>query len=438
MRNTFSGLGNEPFFLKPAGKDYLWGGVRLREDFAKEIDMMPLAETWECSTHPDGESTVASGVNQGRRLSEVLAEHPEYIGTHPRQNLSQGNQRDESGSTADSSDTDMHAPQIQTVSQGDAAADSSDAAAGENISSARMPYCQPETVTDTAMETATDTTTDMSAGEIPIIVKFIDAAGDLSIQVHPDDEYAARYENGQRGKTEVWYVVDAAKDAELIYGFMRDIDRETLLKAVENGTVEKLLQHVPVRKGDVFFIESGTVHAIGKGCLVVEAQESSNLTYRLYDYNRTDKNGNRRQLHLEKALQVANMKASSRPRQPMHVIHYHRGYAAEFLCRCKYFEVEKIDINTERIREQASFQTDSTSFQTFVCVDGCGMISWEQTESFASSQQVFDSARKETALIRNDSHKISLPFYKGDTIFVPAQSLPFKIHGQSRFLRIRC
>ena len=368
MKNGFSGLGNEPFFLKPAGKDYLWGGVRLREDFAKDIDMMPLAETWECSTHPDGESTAASGEYQGRRLSEILAMHPAYIGTHPQQIL-------------------RGTPAVQNKS------------ASQNMPGTQNTSC-------------TQNTSATQNGEIPIIVKFIDAAGDLSIQVHPDDEYAARYENGQRGKTEVWYVVDAAKDAELVFGFQRDIDRGTLLRAVENGTVEKLLQHVPVRKGDVFFIESGTVHAIGKGCLVVEAQESSNLTYRLYDYNRTDKHGNRRQLHLEKALQVANLKASSTPRQPMHVIRYSRGYAAEFLCRCKYFEVEKIDINTERIREQASFQTDSTSFQVFVCVDGCGMISWEQAKS--------------------------QPYFKGDTIFVPADSVPFKIHGQSRFLRIRC
>ena len=137
-------LKSKPFLLAPAAKDYLWGGNRLNAEFEKNIDMVPLAETWECSTHPDGLSMVASGQYKGKSLADVLKEHPEYIGSHPYENSPNG----------------------------------------------RL--------------------------ELPILIKFIDADKDLSVQVHPDDDYAGRYENGQLGKTEMWYVLDAKKDAKLI------------------------------------------------------------------------------------------------------------------------------------------------------------------------------------------------------------------------------
>ncbi len=229
-----------PFLLKPAGKDYLWGGHRLKDDFSKEIDMEPLAETWECSTHPDGPSIVASGAHKGMFLTEVLKEHPEYMGTHPK----------------------------------------------------------------------TD-------GGLPILIKFIDAKQDLSVQVHPDDEYARKYEHGSLGKTEMWYVLDATKNARLVYGFYHDISKEKLKKSLEEGTVERYLQKVKVKKDDLFYIEAGTVHAIGAGILIAEIQECSNITYRMYDYNRMDKDGKPRTLHIERALEVANRIGTQTPRQPM-------------------------------------------------------------------------------------------------------------------------
>ena len=278
----------KPFLLKPAGKDYLWGGSRLKDDFSKDIDLTPLAETWECSTHPDGISTVASGALKGQPLSEVLKAHPEYLGTHPSRNK-------------------------------------------------------------------------IRDGELPILIKLIDARKDLSVQVHPDDEYARIHEHGSLGKTEMWYVLDAAKDAQLVYGFYRDMDREKLRKSLQEGTVEKYLQKVKIEKNDVFYIEAGTVHAIGAGALIAEVQENSNLTYRLYDYNRLDKAGKARELHIEKALEVADLKGSAEPRQPMRVLKYKRGYASEFLCRCRYFQVERVLINTEKCRKMADFCTDSSS-----------------------------------------------------------------------------
>lgn len=326
---------NNPFLLKPTGKDYLWGGSRLNDDFAKGIDMQPLAETWECSTHPDGPSLVASGEYEGHTLKEVLERYPAYLGSHPR-----------------------------------------------------------------------------TRGELPILIKFIDAKKDLSVQVHPDDAYAMEYENGSLGKTEFWYVLDAARDAQLVYGLAHDTDAETLRREIQQGRVEKYLQKVPIRKDDVFYIEAGTIHAVGAGALIAEIQESSNLTYRLYDYDRIDKNGQKRELCLDKALAVANLKESPPPRQGLRVLRYSPGCATEFLCRCKYFQVERMLINTERLREMVSFQTTGVSFQALLCIGGCGTIFFGDYEE--------------------------IHFFKGDCIFVPANSVAMKIHGKAQLLQVSC
>ena len=336
-RHASSSGQNRPFLLKPCGKDYLWGGRRLQDDFSKDLPMQPLAESWECSTHPAGPSRVADGTENGTDLRDVLRKHPEYLGTHPHSNA--------------------------------------------------------------------------NVGEIPILVKFIDAKADLSVQVHPNDIYAKERENGQLGKTEMWYVVDAEKDARLVYGFRWNMDREKLRSSLENGSVCKYLQSVPVKKGDVFFIEPGTVHAIGAGILIAEIQESSDLTYRMFDYNRRDKSGKQRELHIEKALEVANLKSSSEPVQPMRVLRYKPGYASEMLARCEYFQVERVLINTENVRGMADFRTQSNSFAVLLCIDGCGTLFGEDT---------------------------LVNFFKGDCIFVPADSVPLKLHGRAEMLKIGC
>ena len=334
MTNRNSSLNTKPFLLQPAGKDYLWGGSRLNDDFSKNIPLTPLAETWECSTHPDGPSLVAGGEFAGMTLAQLLKSRPEFLGSH----------------------------------------------------------CAAQ-------------------GDLPILIKFIDANRDLSIQVHPDDGYARKYENGQRGKTEMWYVLDAARDARLIYGLHHDTDRETLRRAIENGTVERYLQKVPVRKDDVCYIEAGIIHAIGAGSLIAEIQENSNLTYRLYDYDRVDRFGNKRKLNVEKGLEVARLKSSAEPRQPMRVLRYRQGCAMELLCRCRYFEVYRMLINTERCRQLVSYRTDSLSFRVLLCVGGCGTVSMEDGET--------------------------IRFFKGDCIFFPADSPEVKIHGKAQFLEVR-
>lgn len=334
MINRNTHLNIKPFLLSPTGKDYLWGGSRLNDDFSKNIDMMPLAETWECSTHRDGLSYASSGEFKGMTLAEIIKEHPEFLGTRGNKN-----------------------------------------------------------------------------GELPIIIKFIDAKKDLSVQVHPNDDYAHEFENGQLGKTEMWYVLDAVPDAKLVYGLCHDTDKEVFRKSIENGTVEKYLQKVSVKKDDVFYIEAGTIHAIGKGALIAEIQENSNITYRLYDYDRVDKNGQKRELHIAKALEVANLKRSFEPKQPLRVLKYRQGCASELLCRCRYFEVYRMLVNTERCRKLVGYQADSISFRVLLCINGCGSVRMEDGDYFE--------------------------FFKGDCIFFPANSIKIRIHGKAQFLDVR-
>lgn len=325
----------KPFLLQPACKEALWGGQKLKEHFGKQADLDNIAESWECSTHPEGPSTVATGEHKGMLLTEVLQKHPEYLGTHPR-----------------------------------------------------------------------------TKGELPILVKFIDARQKLSVQVHPGDEYAKLHEQGQLGKTEMWYVLEADKDGELIYGFYRDMDSAAVRKSVKDGSIEKYLQKVKVRRDDVFYIPAGTVHGIGAGNLIAEVQESSNLTYRLYDYDRIDKQGQKRKLHVEKALAVADLKGSTPPRQPLRVLRYTPGSATEFLCRCKYFQVERLLLNTEDKKKLAELYTGSNSFQALLCIDGAGQ------------------------LVMSDGEKLT--YTKGSCIFIPANAGNLQLCGKTQFLKISC
>ena len=244
--------------------------------------------------------------------------------------------------------------------------------------------------------------------QFPLLIKFIDAKDDLSIQVHPDDEYAMKNE-GQYGKTEMWYIVDCEEGASLYYGFSREVSKEEFEERIKNKTLLEVLNKVEVHKGDVLFIEPGTIHAIGKGNLIAEIQENSNLTYRLYDYDREDKNGKKRELHIEKALEAANLKSSAKPRQPLRILKYQQGMASECLCRCKYFEVYRMIVNTER-RQIVTYLSDQMSFRVLLCVSGCGNISYPGGQ---------------------------ITFYKGDCIFVPADSVAMRIHGQAQFLDVR-
>jgi mannose-6-phosphate isomerase len=244
---------------------------------------------------------------------------------------------------------------------------------------------------------------------LPILIKLIDADQDLSVQVHPDDAYAFEFENGQKGKTEMWYVLEAQEGAHLVYGLRQTCTKEQIRQAIKEKKIKKYLQNVPVQKDDVFFVEAGTIHALGQGCLVAEVQENSNLTYRLFDYDRKDSNGRTRELHIEKALQVANLSKSEEPRQPLRVLSYKPGVAKELLCRCEYFEVSRLIINNER-RQIIEYNADALSFKVLLCLSGVGNLRY--------NEEVFD-------------------FYKGDCIFIPANSVDMTIHGQATLLEVR-
>jgi len=137
----------------------------------------------------------------------------------------------------------------------------------------------------------------------PLLVKILDANADLSVQVHPDDAYAKKYENGELGKTECWYVVDCDEKAEIIFGH-HAASKEEAIEMIKKGKWDQFLRRQPVKKGDFFYVQSGTIHALCKGTIILEVQQSSDTTYRLYDYNRLDDGGNPRELHIEKSLDV--------------------------------------------------------------------------------------------------------------------------------------
>lgn len=195
----------------------------------------------------------------------------------------------------------------------------------------------------------------------PLLFKLIDANDNLSIQVHPNDE-TARARHDSLGKTEMWYVVDADPGAELIIGFAHDSSKEEYSQAVERGEVERLLQHVPVQRGDVFFIPAGLVHAIGRGVVVAEIQESSDITYRIYDYKRKDADGHERELHVAQALDVINFAASRQPKTPYEP----KLNEPVTLVSCDYFTTNTLHFDREVVRDYAPID----SFVAYMCLEG--------------------------------------------------------------------
>lgn len=186
----------------------------------------------------------------------------------------------------------------------------------------------------------------------PLLTKILDANADLSVQVHPDDEYARTYENGELGKTECWYIIDCKEGAELIYGHHAKT-KEELRQMMEEGRWHDLLRKVPIRPGDFFYVPSGTVHALCEGTLVLETQQSSDTTYRMYDYDRVDEHGNKRELHLDKAIDVITVPHVDVYYEP-HVIQT-TGAKITIFVQNEYFTVQKWDIESEWSVEQTDY-----------------------------------------------------------------------------------
>ena len=224
--------------------------------------------------------------------------------------------------------------------------------------------------------------------DFPILTKFIDAKQDLSIQVHPDNRYALKNE-GQYGKTEMWYVVDAGKEAFLYYGFKKEVSKEEFARRIQEDTLLEVLNAVPVQKGDVLFIESGTIHAIGKDILIAEIQQNSNVTYRVYDYGRVGKDGKKRDLHIEKAIAVTN-------RVPLIKSRSSYPHVAD----CDYFTVDKLNLDG-RMMCRVEGTVSEESFVSILILDGEGVVSC--------------------------GNKVS--YQKGDSLFLPAGSGAYVIEG---------
>lgn len=307
--------------LKPAFKDYLWGGTKLKMSFHKTTDLDIVAESWEVSTHKDGASIIENGVYQGKTLNEYfdLAGH-DVLGSKGK-----------------------------------------------------------------AFE------------QFPMLIKFIDAKGNLSIQVHPDDAYAKKVEH-EYGKTEMWYILEAEDGASLYFGVNKTVTRDEFKAKIEDNTVLDVLKQVPVHKGDVFFIEAGTIHAIGEGIVLCEIQQNSNSTYRVYDFGRVGADGKPRELHIEKALDVSNLSPVDSDFKPCGTWNTHMDYKLIMLGTCEYFTSYLYDVESS-----CTINVDETSFASVVVVEGEGTIG-------------------------------NLTFVKGDSFFLPSGIQKVEISGNCEFV----
>jgi mannose-6-phosphate isomerase len=205
----------------------------------------------------------------------------------------------------------------------------------------------------------------------PLLIKFIDANEVLSIQVHPDDDLA-KQRNGLNGKTEMWYIVDAQKDAELISGFNHKIDRNHYLNHLKNNELPQILNHEKVKAGDVFYIPAGRVHAIGAGIVLAEIQQTSDITYRIFDWNRKDDNGNLRELHTDEAIDAIDFKVEDNYKTEYKSI---KDQFSKILSN-KYFETNILDF--ENPVEKDYNQLDS--FVIYMCLDGKFEIEYYDAE----------------------------------------------------------
>ncbi len=233
----------------------------------------------------------------------------------------------------------------------------------------------------------------------PILIKLIDAKQKLSVQVHPSDEYALAHE-GEFGKTEMWYVVDCQEGAELLYGFSKDISKEEFKERMSNNTLTDVCNSVPVHKGDVFFIDAGTLHAIGEGILIAEVQQNSNTTYRISDYGRLGADGKPRELHIDKALDVTKTEVPSMPYGQIGAVTATGENTVRELASCHFFTAKVLELR----EEYSIFETET--FVSLVVLDGTATLSFG----------------KETLTVK-----------KGESVFVPA-NLAVTLNGTASIL----
>ncbi|QGU95808.1 mannose-6-phosphate isomerase [Clostridium bovifaecis] len=232
--------------------------------------------------------------------------------------------------------------------------------------------------------------------KFPLLIKLIDASDKLSIQVHPNDEYL-RIE-GEFGKTEVWYILDANEESKLILGTKSIYTKEEMKAAIENGTLEEHINEISVKKGQVYFVKSGLIHAIGRGIVIAEIQQNSDTTYRVYDYNRG------RELHVNKALDVIDL--SLKGEESKGLIATKEGYSKTYLCLCREFSLELYNI-----QNMAKEKSDKERFFIFTCVDGEGEIIYSN------------------GIVNNINIK------RGDSILIPAFLGEYTLNGKMKLLK---
>lgn len=314
-----------PLKLNAAFKDYLWGGTCLRDEFNKQTDINPVAESWELSCHNDGKSVIDNGKYAGKTLVEYIEAEGKCV--------------------------------VGTKAEGKKG--------------------------------------------FPILIKFIDAKQSLSVQVHPDDKYALLHE-GESGKTEMWYVMAAEPNATLIYGFNQEISHQEFERRIKDNTLLEVCNQVPIKKGDVFFIEAGTLHAIGAGALIAEIQQSSNSTYRVYDFGRVGKDGKQRELHIEKALAVTKLQPPTRKIGAIATLNSFADYDLDILAQCELFNVSHFNLHGN-----CALKASADSFHSILVLDG------EIALTYGS-----------------DSFTIT----KGESIFVPANMGEYILNGTGEFI----
>ena len=234
----------------------------------------------------------------------------------------------------------------------------------------------------------------------PLLVKLITAKDNLSVQVHPGNEYAKENE-GSTGKTEMWYVLDCEPGAYLYYGLKHKISANEFIKRIKNDTILEVCQKVPVKKGDVFYIPAGLLHAIGKGIRVAEVQQNSNITYRVYDYRRRDVNHNFRPLHIKQAEDVTGFMPPLQGHRPMGQRSLKNGYYKQLLVRCPYFQVSRIEIESGMKKSACDFH------QSLLILEGKGMLLYED--------------------------KI-MEIKEGDSIYIPKGGETYEVSGNVQFL----
>lgn len=417
--------------IHPACKQYLWGGEKLIREYGISSPNTPLAEAWVLSAHPDGDSRISFS-DEARFLEGAeSSEGAEY---------SEGAESSE----GTKSSKGMESSEGRFFSEGESCSH------GESF--AEYLKSHPEAVG--------------SLGKafpfFPTLIKLIDARKALSIQVHPDDSFALSRE-GQYGKTEMWIVLEREEGAFLYFGFQKDYTEEEIRRAIEEENFPSLLCKVMVEPGDVFFIPAGTVHAIGAGILLAEVQQNSNLTYRVYDYGRKDAQGNTRELHVEKALEVMDRKQLSSYRQE---VFKKQGTKAveedaagkstagkstagkdaagesaveeqaaeknvylERIGSCEYFTVDRLFLEDNAFY---SGKLTKESFLSLLVLEGEGVLT-EETKCCEDMHQ--DGSRECKQEECSSAGKKEQRFVKkGESYFLPAEEGQWSLKGTGKFL----